>query len=113
MTIAYDHKAGGGEKSSAPIFMDRVEVALTTEAYATAAGGIVLDLVGQVPELAGKTIKAVVDVLGPGTTTTYFARYQHGTDSIRIYEAGADGAPFDEVGDGDKTWTFEFLVVAS
>jgi len=113
MTIAYDSKASGPGASSAALFMERVEIALTTQAYATASGGIVLDLVGEVDELAGKTIKAVIQALGPGTTTQYLADYQHATDSIRIYESGADGAPLDEIGDGDKTMTFEFLVFAS
>lgn len=107
MTIAYDEKAVGGQASSAPLFANRIEVALTAQAYATAAGGIVLDLESEVP---GQTILGVVPVLGHGTTTQYLPFYQHGTKSIRIYESSADAQPLDEIGDGDKTMTFELLV---
>ena len=95
-TVVKRSEAGG----SGTLRADVLEF-LGDDAYATAAGGTpnFQAFVRTAVDRGGLTL---VGVIG-GETGGFVVAYDVQNDGLRLYEAGADGAPLDEIADGDQS----------
>jgi hypothetical protein len=95
-TVVKRSEAGGSGTLRADVLQF-----LGDSTYLTASGGTP-DFQAYVRDAVGRGALTIVGVIG-GETGGYVVAYDVVNDGLRLYEAGADAAPLDEVADGDQS----------
>lgn len=110
MAITYTHvDVGGSAPIATPVFVDRVTYAIGGDNYAT--DGLAVDLPGELDELTGRTVLAVVP-----SADGYVGVYDYTNDKLKIfygdYSESSDGALVEYPNATAITVTFTFIVIS-
>jgi hypothetical protein len=112
MAIAYAHVSGPGGSApvAKPVYVDRVTFDVGGDNYAT--DGLACDLVGEIAELNGRTILAVLD---GGNDAGLRAEYDYAATKLKVfyaeYSAVADGVLMEYPDATGLTATFTLIVI--